>query len=167
MDEGETVIGEESSRKGKRGGGEALEAPGSTWCTRYRYITLATPRRPHSFSLSPSSRLSACLPHTCPLFTLFLFRSSARKVAERERGKRKGRPLHDRSAKLKAHKPFYMPTRESPSSACCDVRVAVSSHMAMASPAPHRPKNRKLLTEGMSWQTSSHPDSGDPSQPNR
>ena len=91
VDEGETVIGEESSRKGKRGGGEALEAPGSTWCTRYRYITLATPRRPHSFSLSPSSRLSACLPHTCPLFTLFLFRSSARKVAERERGKRKGR----------------------------------------------------------------------------
>ena len=47
---------------------------------------------PTSLFLSLSLFSSVCLSaNTCPLFTLFLFRSSARKVAERERGKRKGR----------------------------------------------------------------------------
>jgi hypothetical protein len=117
----ETVIGEECSRKGKRGGGEALEAPGSTWCTRYHYITLAY-SPPTSPSLSLSLFSCPCLSACCLLLIysrlLFLFplrfeckEGRRRRKRERKR-KEEGTTPHDRSAKLKArHKPFYTPTR--------------------------------------------------------
>lgn len=87
---GETVIGEDGSRKGKRGGGEALEAPGSTWCTRYHYITLSTPRRPLFLFPPLLLPLSArSLASYSPTYLFFPF-SDRQKVAASERGKRKG-----------------------------------------------------------------------------
>lgn len=51
---GETVIGEEGSRKGKHGGGEALEAPGEHMVHPLPlHYTLCSP--PASLPLFPSS----------------------------------------------------------------------------------------------------------------
>lgn len=108
MRERATVIGEENSRKGKRGGGEALEAPGSTWCnplplhyTTTRRPLLPLSPLPFSWSLSASSLASYS-----PTYHLFQTRLTVRKGPPRRE------TPHDPSAKLKArHKPFYTPTR--------------------------------------------------------
>lgn len=109
-----TVIGEEGSRKGKCGGGEALEAVEAhgalVVAISITYATLPADHLP-SFSLSLSSLCFAPRDSYPSLFLILLRdRGGVSDKRKRER-EREGTP-HDRIAKLKArHKPFYTPTR--------------------------------------------------------